>query len=170
MTSIVLSVYEFWYHCWAGVWAYDHGASGSTKPWWKQHFVFTEGEDIEKICNTLWSIEMWLGNSVNIGCDVSTPKQVSMGDWLHQMGREEIMLVEGTNTHLPRQMPEPQCNISCPCVASQVVGKMPKFRIFIGDSTQKGEVSFEQWAFEVKSVLQRHTEVTLREEKYGPYA
>ena len=56
------------------------------------------------------------------------------------------MLMEGTSTQLPRQMPEPQHDISCPSVASQVVGKMPKFSTFSGDSTQKGEVSFDQWA------------------------
>ena len=60
-------------------------------------------------------------------------------------------------------MPEPQCNISCPSVASEVVGKMPKFSTFIPDSTQKGEVSFEQWSFEMKSVMQSHTEEALRE-------
>ena len=46
-----------------------------------------------------------------------------MGDSLHLVGREEIMSVEGANTQLPRQMPEPQCNISCPSVASQIMGK-----------------------------------------------
>ena len=52
------------------------------------------------------------------------------------------MSVEGTNVQLHRQMPEPQCNISCLSVTSLVVGKMPKFSIFSGDPTQKGEVSF----------------------------
>ena len=41
--------------------------------------VFTEIEDIKKICNTLWSIEMWFDHSVNIGCSVATPEQVLMG-------------------------------------------------------------------------------------------
>ena len=36
--------------------------------------VFTKFEDIEKICSTLISIKMWYGHSVNIGCDVATPK------------------------------------------------------------------------------------------------
>ena len=125
--------------------------------------VFTESEDIQKICNTLISIEMWLGHSVNIGCNVATPEQVSMGDQLHWVGREEIMSVEGANMQLHRQVPEPQCDISCPSVASEAVGKLPNFSIFSGDSTQKREVLFEQWAFEVKSVMQSHTEVTLRE-------
>ena len=48
-------------------------------------------------------------------------------------------------------------------MTSQVVGQMPKFSTFNIDSTSEEEVSFEQWAFEVKSVMQRHTEVTLRE-------
>ena len=73
------------------------------------------------------------------------------------------MSVEGANMQLPRQRPEPQHNISCPSVASQVVGKRPKFSTFSGDSTQKWEVLLEQWAFEVKTVMQSHTEVTLRE-------
>ena len=64
---------------------------------------------------------------------------------------------------LPRQMPDPQSNIPCLSVASQVVGIIPKFSTFNGDSTQKGEILFEQWAFEVKSMMQSHTEVILIE-------
>ena len=108
---------------------------------------------------------MWLDHSVNTGCDVATPKQMMMGDRLCWVGREESVPVEGANTQSPRPMSEPQCDISCPSVTSQVVSKMPKFSTFSGDSTQKGEVSFKQWPFEVKSVMQSHTEVTLREGK-----
>ena len=64
--------------------------------------VFTESENIAKICNTLQSIEMWFGHIVNFGCSVATPKQVSKGGQLHQMGREEIMSVEGTSMQLPK--------------------------------------------------------------------
>ena len=81
------------------------------------------------------------------------------------MSREQVgALMEGTSTQLPRQITEPHCDISLPSVASQLVSKMPKFSTFSGDPTQKGEVSFEQWAFEVKSVMQSHTEAPLREE------
>ena len=73
------------------------------------------------------------------------------------------MSVGSANMQLPWKRPEPQFNISCPSVASLVEGKMPKFSTFNGDSTQKGEVLFEQWVFEVKSVMQSHTEATLRE-------
>ena len=73
------------------------------------------------------------------------------------------MSVEGTIMQLPKQMPGPQHNISCPSVDSQVVGKMPIFCTFRGDFIQKGEVSCKQWVFEVKSEMQSHTEVTLRE-------
>ena len=54
----------------------------------------------------------------------------------------------------------PQCDF-------QLVGKMPKFSICSGDSNQKGEVSFEQLAFEGKTVMHSHTEVTLREGTVG---
>ena len=74
------------------------------------------------------------------------------------------MLDEGTNTQLHRQIPEPQCDISCPSVVSHIVGKMSQFSIFSGDFTQKGMVSFEQWAFKVKSIMQSHAEATLRRE------
>ena len=50
---------------------------------------------------------MWLGCSVNIGCDVATATQVSMGDPLHWVEREEIVSVEDMNMQLHRQMPEP---------------------------------------------------------------
>ena len=39
---------------------------------------------------------------------------------------------------------------------------MPKFSIFSGDSNHKGDISFEQWVFEVKRVMQAYTEATLR--------
>ena len=42
--------------------------------------AFPGNEDIERICNTLQSIEMWLGHSINTGCDVTTPKHVRIGD------------------------------------------------------------------------------------------
>ena len=45
------------------------------------------------------------------------------------------MSVEDANMQLPRQMPEPQCDISCPIVASKVVGKMAKVSLFSGDSS-----------------------------------
>ena len=61
-------------------------------------------------------------------------------------------------------MSETQHEISCPSVASQVVDKIPKFSTFSADPTQKGEVSFQQRVFEVRSVMQIHTEVTLQEE------
>ena len=64
---------------------------------------------------------------------------------------------------LLRPMSEPQHDISCQSVASQVVGKMPKFSTFSGKPTQKAEVSFEQWVFEVRSVMQGHTGDIARE-------
>ena len=85
------------------------------------------------------------------------------GDRLHWVGREESVLMEGASMQLPMPMPEPLCDISCPSVASHVVGKMPKFSTFSGESTQKEEVSLEQWDFEVRSMMQSHMEVTLRE-------
>ena len=63
--------------------------------------------------------------------------------------------------HKPMQ--EPQCGMSYSSVASQLVGRTQKLSAFSGDSTQKGEVSFKQWVFEIKSVMQSNTEATLRE-------
>ena len=112
--------------------------------------VLTESEDTEKICNPLLSIEMWFGHSVNIGCDAATLEQVSMGDWLCQVGREETVSVEDTGMQLPRQMPELQCIISCPSLTSQVVGKMQIFSTFSGGSTQKGDLI---WAMDIWSEM-----------------
>ena len=84
-----------------------------------------------------------------------------VGEWLHEVGREESVLVESASTQLPRLMSESQHNIFCPSVASQVIGKMIKFSTFSDDPIHKGEVSFELWVFEVRSVMQSHTEVTL---------
>ena len=48
----------------------------------KTLLVFVEGENIEKLCQTLLSIEIWLGHSVDTGCDVVTPKQMVVGEQL----------------------------------------------------------------------------------------
>ena len=88
---------------------------------------------LKKIFNTLQSIETWLGHRVKIGCDIATPKEVSIGDQLHHMGRGEIKSLEGMNMQLHRQIPQPQCNISCPSIASHLVGKMPKLSTYSGD-------------------------------------
>ena len=125
--------------------------------------VFAEGENIEKLCEILWSIKIWLGHSVQTGFNVASPKQMMVVEGLHQVGREESVLVEGASTKLPRPMSEPQCEMSCPSVASQVVGKMPKISTLSGDPSQKEEVSFKQWVFKVWSVMQSHTEATLQE-------
>ena len=101
--------------------------------------VFTEGKDIKKLCSTLQSIKMWLGHSINTGRDVATHEQMIMGAWLHRVGREESVLVEGTNTQLPRPMPEPQCNISCPGVASQVVGKFQNLAHSVQTPPRRGK-------------------------------
>ena len=54
-----------------------------------------------------------------------------MGEWLHQVGREESVSVEGASMQLPRLIVRATSStFSCPSVASQVVGKMPKFSTF----------------------------------------
>ena len=57
---------------------------------------------------------------------------------------------EGVGMQIWRPTSVPQHENSCPSITSQVGHKMPKFSAFSGDPTQKGEVSFEQWVFEVK--------------------
>ena len=106
--------------------------------------VFAEGENIEKLCQTLWSIKIWLGYSVHTRCDIVTPEQKIVAEGLCWVGGEESVSVEGVRMQLPRLMSDPQHEIPCHSVASQVVGKMPKISTFSGDPTQKAEVSFEQ--------------------------
>ena len=79
------------------------------------------------------------------------------------MGIDEVTSGEDTNMQLQRSMQEPQCDMSYSSVASQLAGRTPKLSVFSGDSIQKGEVSFKQWVFKVKRVMQSHTEATLRE-------
>ena len=59
--------------------------------------VFPEGEEVEKICSILQSIEMKLGHSVKFECDIATPKQVSMGDQLQRVTREKVISKEDGN-------------------------------------------------------------------------
>ena len=87
--------------------------------------IFFDSKDIAKICNILQSIKTWLGCRVKIGCDVATPKQVLMGDQLHWVEREEIVLRGDVNTQMQGPIPELKQHISCPSEASQLVSKMP---------------------------------------------
>ena len=48
-------------------------------------------------------------------------------------------------------------------VSPQTTVKTPKFNILSSKSVQKEEVSFDQWVFEVRSVLKKHSEATLWE-------
>ena len=48
--------------------------------------VFADGENIEKLCQKLWSIEIWLGHSVHTGCDIATPEQMMLGEGLQWAG------------------------------------------------------------------------------------
>ena len=41
---------------------------------------FPKGEEVDKICSTLQSLEMLFSHSVKIGCDITISKQVSVGD------------------------------------------------------------------------------------------
>ena len=122
---------------------YQYGACGGTKLRCKGSLpVSPEDEEVEKICSTLKSIQMWWGCSVKIGYDIATPEQVSMGDWLWWVGRE-IISGEDANMQPYRSMQEPQYNMSYSSVASQLLRKTPKFSVFSGDSTQKGEIAFK---------------------------
>ena len=53
---------------------------------------FAEGENIEKLCQKLWSIEIWLGNSICTGCVVATLEQMILGEGSQQLEREENVL------------------------------------------------------------------------------
>ena len=108
-----------------------------------------------------------VGLQCNTGYDIATLEQMMTEEGLWWVGREENVSGLGTSIQLSRLMSEPQQKHSCLSVASQIVGKMPKISTFSGDPTQKREVSFEQWVFEVKSVIQSHTEATLWEGMEG---
>ena len=43
---------------------------------------------------------MWLNHSVNIGCDVATPKQVSIGDQLCMVWIEEVKSLMQSHTEV----------------------------------------------------------------------
>ena len=83
---------------------------------------------------------MWLGHSVKIGCDAATPEQVLMGNQFQWVGRDEVIPGEDANMQPHRPMQKPYCGMSYSSVAFQLVGKMPKFSVFSGDSAQNGEV------------------------------
>ena len=82
-----------------------------------------------------------MGHSVHTGCDITTFEQMIVREGL---GREESVLVEGTNILLPKLTSELQHKISFPSVASQAVGQRPNISNFSGDLIQKEEVSFKQ--------------------------
>ena len=128
----------------------------------KTLLVFAEGENIEKLCQTLWSIEIWVGHKVHTGCDVATPEQM-MHAYGYNGEKRRKCVSGGCKYAVTGPMPEPQYKDYCPSVTSQVVGKMAKISSFCVDPTQKGDVSFKWWVFGVKSVMESHTEMTLCE-------
>ena len=120
--------------------------------------VFVEGENIEKLCWTLWTIiygtqRMWHCHTQRDG----EGRGAMLG------GKRRECVGESTSMQIPRLTLELQHEISCPSAVSQVVGKMPKISTFIWGPSQKGEVSFLQRGFEVRSVIQCYTEVTMWE-------
>ena len=48
------------------------------------------------------------------------------------------MSVEGTIMQLPRQIIEPQCDISCPSKESQILGKTKKSAYLVETPTKRG--------------------------------
>ena len=69
--------------------------------------------------------------------------------------QEENVLGEGVSVWLFRPTLVAQHENYCPSITSWVVGKMLKISTFNGDPTKKGDVSFEQGGFEVKSDARR---------------
>ena len=74
--------------------------------------VFPEYVDVKRICTILQSIEMWLGYSVTVMCNVATPKQWSMAEQLKQVGRDEVVSWEDGKAQSFRPMPHPLCRLS----------------------------------------------------------
>ena len=79
------------------------------------------------------------------------------------MGRDDVVLGKDANMQMHRSKQEPQCSMPFSSAVSEHSRKTPQLSVFSRDPSQKGEVSFKQWAFEVKSVMQSHTVATLRE-------
>ena len=48
-----------------------------------------------------------IGLQCKIGFNITTPKQVAMGDQLYHVGKEEVLVVEEMDMQLHRQIPEP---------------------------------------------------------------
>ena len=62
---------------------------------------------------------MWLVGRVKIGCDIATPKQVSIRELIMMGGEKKGTLEEDMITQLHRPIQEPIHNISCSSAASQ---------------------------------------------------
>ena len=124
------------------------------------------------LCWSSWKVKKWkkkyvitcnpLSSRVKIGWKIETPKQLSLGDWLHWVGRNQITSGEDMNMLLHRPIQELICQISCSSVASQHNRKTSKFSTLVG-TLVKGGCLFEQWAFKVKGVMQSCMDTVLRE-------
>ena len=77
------------------------------------------------------------------------------------MGRDEVISGEDANINPHRSMQE--YGMSYSSVASQLVGKNQGLMYLVEILPRRGEVSFKQWVFKVKSVMKSHTEGTLSE-------
>ena len=59
---------------------------------------------------------MWLGCSIDVECDITTPKQLSVADWLEQVERISTTSLEGETKKPYRPIKDTPCSISSHCV------------------------------------------------------
>ena len=98
--------------------------------------VFSEDLDVERICTTLPSVEIWLGHNVTVTCAITTPKQLTMIQQLRVVGTDEVASWDDGNVLLFRSMPDPLHGTSYPSVAPLIEGKTLKY--FSGETAQEG--------------------------------
>ena len=100
--------------------------------------VFLEDVDVKRNSIALQSVDIWLGHSVTVMFDITTPKQLSMADFLKWLGGDEVTSGEDGNVQLFRPLSDPLCGISSFSVAPPIVGKTCKFSIFSDKTAEKG--------------------------------
>ena len=78
-------------------------------------------------------------------------------------GKRRSHIRGNTNMQVCRSMQEPQCDIFYSSVASQLEQKHQSSVHLVGICPKRVKLSFEQWVFKVKHVMQSNKEAFLRE-------
>ena len=110
--------------------------------------IFQQDEDVDRVCTSLSSIEMWLGNNVNVKCNIAKHKQQYTANWLITVDRNKTAPSEGKIIQSFRPIEDSHYIMSSHSVASQFQVKYWNLAFLVVKCTKRGSII---WSMGVQS-------------------